>query len=282
MTYEKLIINLAVTGMVHSKADTPHLPVTPEEIARDCQRCRALGASVVHLHARDAEGVPTHEPEIYARIVDRVRTACPDLIICVSTSGRRVREFEKRSAVLDLKGDLKPDMASLTLGSLNFPKEASVNEPEMITRLLEKMNERGIVPELEVFDWGMLDYAKHLSRRGLLREPLYFNLFLGSLGTLAATPQHLAGLVGEIPTGATWGATGIGRSQLPINALAIAMGGHVRVGLEDSAYMDPGKTRPASNHDMVERLVRIASAMERDIATPAAARGIIGLPAGSN
>ena len=281
MVYEKLIINLAATGMVHRKADAPHLPVTPEEIAEDCRRCRALGASIVHLHARDANGVPTYDPSVYARIIERVRTVCPDLILCVSTSGRTFREFDQRSAVLDLRGDLKPDMASLTLGSLNFPNQASVNDPEMIVRLLERMNEREIVPELEVFDWGMLDYAKYLRRRGLLHEPLYFNLFLGSLGTLAATPQHLASIVGEIPENATWAATGIGRSQLAVNSMAIAMGGHVRVGLEDSAYMDPGKSRPASNPDMVKRLVRIAHAMERDIASPSSARAIIGLPASS-
>jgi 3-keto-5-aminohexanoate cleavage enzyme len=264
--------------MVPTKADNPSLPVTPEEIAEDARRCYELGASILHLHARDGEGRPTYRKEAYAQIVAKVRERCPQAIVCVSTSGRVFKTFEERSQVLDLDGDLKPEMASLTLGSLNFPRQASVNEPEMIRRLAERMKERGTVPELEVFDWGMVDYARYLIERGLLEPPFYFNILLGSLGTLSATPLRLATLVESLPAASTWAAAGIGRFQLFVNGLAIAMGGHVRVGLEDNLWMDAGKTRPATNPALVERLARIANAHERRVATAEEARALIGLP----
>ena len=273
-----LIVNAALTGMVPSRADNADVPLTPEEIAADAERCVRAGASVVHLHARDDDGSATYRSDIYAEIVAKVRERCPDVVVCVSTSGRVHKTFEERSEVLDLDGHLKPDMASLTLGSLNFPRQASVNEPEMIRRLAERMAERGIVPELEVFDVGMLDTAMYLLQRGVLRPPLYVNLLLGSLGTLSATPLNLALLTEKLPTGTTWAAAGIGRFQFSMNALAIAMGGHVRVGLEDNLWLDVEKKRPATNDTLVERLVRVATAMERGIATPAQAREIIGLP----
>jgi uncharacterized protein (DUF849 family) len=275
---QPLIVNAALTGMVPTRADNADVPLTPEEIAADAERCVRAGASIVHLHARDDDGSATYRSDIYAEIVAKVRERCPDVVVCVSTSGRVHKTFEERSEVLDLDGHLKPDMASLTLGSLNFPRQASVNEPEMIRRLAERMAERGIVPELEVFDVGMLDTAVYLVERGVLRPPLYVNLLLGSLGTLSATPFNLALLTEKLPTGTTWAAAGIGRFQFSMNALAIAMGGHVRVGLEDNLWLDVEKTRPATNRALVERLVRVATAMERGIATPAQAREIIGLP----
>ena len=273
----QLIINLAGTGMVPSKADNPSVPVTPQEIADDCAHCYALGASLFHLHARDEHGRPTWKPEVYRDIILRVRERCPDAVICVSTSGRTFKELAERAAVLELDGDAKPDMASLTLGSLNFPTGASVNAPAMIKALAERMHERGIVPELEIFDFGMLDYAHYLIERKLLQPPHYFNLLLGSLGTAAATPFNLAGLVRALPGGATWAGAGIGRFQFFVNALAITMGGHVRVGLEDNLYLDTQKRRLATNPALVERLARLAEATERAIATPAEARTMIGL-----
>ena len=272
-----LIVNAALTGMVPTKGDNPAVPVTPEEIAADAEACLAAGASIVHIHARDGDGRPTYRLDVYREIVARIRERRPDAIVCVSTSGRVFRELEQRAEVLDLDGDLKPELASLTLGSLNFPREASVNDPAMIRGLAERMAERGIVPELEIFDLGMVDYARYLLDHGILRPPLYANVLLGSLGTLSATPLHLALVADALPSGTTWGATGIGRFQLDVNALAIAMGGHVRVGLEDSLYLDTEKRRPATNRALVERIAAIARACERELATPAQARELIGL-----
>jgi len=275
----KLIINLAPTGMVPRTSDNPAVPLASDRISLDCEACRALGASVFHLHARDENEDPAWRKEAYREIVLAVRRRCPDAIIVVSTSGRTHGAFEQRSDVLDLDGDAKPDMASLTLGSMNFPRQASVNEPSMIKRLADAMNERGIVPELEVFDFGMLDYAKYLIDRKTLKEPFYFNFLLGSLGTLSASPFNLASLVMSLPSGAVWAAAGIGRYQFAMNSLAIVTGGHVRTGLEDNLFMDAGKTRPATNPLLVERIVRLAAAAERECATPAEAREMIGLPA---
>jgi uncharacterized protein (DUF849 family) len=272
-----LIVNVALTGMVPTKADNPAVPMTPEEIAEDADRCMDGGASILHVHARDEDGVPTWRADVYAEIIERIRSRRPEAILCVSTSGRLWSDLEKRAEVLELEGALKPDLASLTLGSLNFPRQASVNDPATIVALAERMRERSIVPELEIFDMGMTDYARFLIDRGVLHEPFVFNILLGSLGTLAATPLHLALATGALPEGSIWAGAGIGRFQLAVNALAIASGGHVRVGLEDNLWMDVGKEQPATNLALVERVVAIARAAEREIATPAIARELIGL-----
>lgn len=274
-----LIINVAPTGMVPTTSDNPAIPVTAEAIAADCAACYAAGGSIFHLHARNSDESPTYWSEVYRGIILAVRSRCPDAIVCVSTSGRTHKTFEQRSEVLDLDGDAKPEMASLTLGSMNFPKQASINEPSMIKGLADRMREREIVPELEVFDFGMLDYSKYLIGRGILREPFYFNLLLGSLGTLSATPFHLAMLVNSLPAGSTWAGAGIGGFQFAVNAMAVTMGGYVRIGLEDNLYMDREKRRLATNAGLVERIARLARAADRELATPEEARAIIGLPA---
>jgi GNAT superfamily N-acetyltransferase len=170
-------------------------------------------------------------------------------------------------------------MASLTLGSMNFPTQASVNSPETIRALAAGMRERGIKPELEIFDLGMADYARHLVKKGDIGVPAYANILLGSLGTANASPENLVAIVRALPDDTTWAAAGIGRYQLPMNQLAIAMGGHVRVGLEDNLWMDPlTKTDPASNVRLIERLVAIAETSGRAVASPSDARRIIGLP----
>ncbi|MFI5225383.1 MAG: 3-keto-5-aminohexanoate cleavage protein [Candidatus Limnocylindrales bacterium] len=275
---DSLIVNLAPTGMVPTRADTPHVPLTPAEVAADVRRCRDAGASIVHLHPRDEEGQPTQSPERAAEFIAAVREVAPDIVINVTTSGRRDPELAGRARVLDLDGAVRPEMASLTLGSLNFPKQASINAPATIAGLAERMRDRGIVPEWEVFDFGMLDYAAYLRGRGLLGDPVYVNLLLGSLGTSAATPLNLALLVERLPAGATWAATGVGRFQSAVNRWSIAMGGHVRIGLEDNIWFDDDRTDLATNPRLVERVVAIGRAMGREPATPAEVRTRLGIP----
>lgn len=279
MKLDKLIINAALTGMVPQKRDNPHTPIAPAEIIADARRCHAAGASIIHVHARDAAGRPDWHKEAYAEIIAGIRAACPGILISATTSGRTDNSFACRSDVLDLTDDVKPDFASLTLGSLNFPNQASVNEPRMIQALAEKMQQRGIVPELELFELGMADYARRLIQLGLLQPPFYANVLLGSLGTLAATPDNLVTLVRALPPGTTWSAAGIGRFQFYVNSMAITMGGHVRVGLEDNLWFDAARTEPATNVRLIERLVKLAQCAGRDIASPAEARALIGLPA---
>lgn len=270
---ETLIINAAITGMVPMRADSPHVPLTPEEIVADVRRCRDAGATIVHLHAREADGSPTYRKEIYQEIFDGVRQTCPDLLISGSCSGRIHGEFWQRSEMLQLQ----PDLGSLTLGSLNFPKRASVNTPDMIQQLALAMKHRGIIPEMEIFDLGMAGYAHYLIDKDILRPPFYANLLLGSLGTIGATPDHLCNLVRALPQGTVWAATGIGRFQFFINSLAVAMGGHVRVGLEDALYFDWETKRPATNAALIDRVVGVARAIGREVATPEETRRTLGL-----
>lgn len=273
-----LIINVALTGMVPTRAESPYVPLTVEEIVADCRAVSAAGASVVHLHPRDAAGKPTTNEDIYRRLIGEVRAACPDLVISATCSGRVEKTFEARAVPLNFTGDLKPDLASLTCGSMNFPRQASVTDPEMIAALAARMAEVGVKPELEIFEPGMLNVAKYLLGKGQLAAPLYMNILLGGLGTCPAEALDLAYMVNGVPPGTIWSAAGIGRYQLTVNALAVAMGGHVRVGLEDNLYYDWAARTPASNEALVARVVRIAAELGRRPATPAEARALLQFP----
>lgn len=274
---DRLIINLALTGMVAAKQDNPLLPETAQEIADDCARCHDLGVSIVHVHAR-SNGMPDYRKTAFGAIVRRIRERCPDLVICVSCSGRTFPDLMRRSEVLDLSGEEQPDLASLTLGSLNFSRQPSINSPETIKALALRMQERGIKPELEAFEIGMVDTARRLISEGsLVSDRPYFNLFLGSRGTLDCKPLNLGVMLAALPSGSIWSAAGIGRYQLPANLMAIAAGGHVRTGLEDCLYMDQEKTKPASNPRLVERIVAIARATGREPASPVETRNLLGL-----
>ncbi len=269
---EKLLINAALTGMKHRKRENSHLPVAPAEIAKAALEAAKLGAAIVHLHARDADEEPTPDPSVYAEIISRIREQNTALIICVTSSGRNWQELEKRSAVLTLPDDLKPDMVSLTLGSMNFPTQASINPPQVIQTLAKGMLERNIKPELEVFEVGMIDYAKYLIRKGWLKQPAYFNLLLGSLGTMNASQNNLSYLVSQLPVFSIWSASGVGRSHGLVRELAIKMGGGVRTGLEDSLYLDRDKQTLARNSDWVRHAVDAALRNGREIATPGEVR----------
>ena len=263
-----LILNLCVNGMVPTRDLTPHVPISPEEIAGDVLRCAELGVTTVHMHARDENGRPTHRKEVYAEIIGRIREHRPDLVLGVSCSGRERPEFDPRSEVLDLTGDLKPDMASLTTSSLNFARQASINAPDTVQRLAERMAERGILPELEVFDLGMANYVRYLADRGALRGPLYANLFFGNVATAQCSLLDMAALTGAMPVGTAIAFGGIGRCQRTVAATAIAMGFGVRIGIEDNIFLDEGRTRLATNIDMVSMVHRVAELHERPIMTP--------------
>lgn len=280
--YPKLIVNAAITGMVPSRKDTPHVPLTPEEIIEDAVRCVRAGASLVHLHARDESGKPTYQKELYAQMIQGIRAVCPEVILCVTTSGRVHNTFECRSEALELDGALKPDMGSLTMGSLNFPGQASVNTPDMIERLALKMKERGIIPEIEVFEPGMINAVKVLMKKDVLQGPFYMNILLGSLYSAPASLFDLSCMLKSLPSCIHWAATGIGKFQLKINMAAILMGGHVRVGLEDNIYYDNERCELATNEQLIKRIVRLSSEIGREVATPAEAREMIGLPAKVN
>jgi 3-keto-5-aminohexanoate cleavage enzyme len=270
---DKLIITLAPTGMIPVKSQTPHVPITPEEIASDTYEAYKLGASIVHVHARDQNGKPTYEKAVFEKIIKEIKRKCPDIIICATTSGRVHPQVEHRAEVLDLY----PEMATLTLGSLNFPQHPSVNPMETIKKLATLMKERNILPELEIFEPGFINTAKYLVRKDYLKKPLHFCLLLGSLGSMPADINDLSYLVHSLPSESNWSATGIGRFQTQINVAAILMGGHVRVGIEDSIYFHYPTQELATNTKLVERIVKIAKTLNREIATPNETREILGL-----
>jgi len=271
--FNDLIIQLAPTGIIPQKCDNQSVPITPEEIAEDVLQCYRLGVSMVHVHARHSDGKPAFEMEIYEEIFEKIRRKCPGIIICASTSGRVFRNIDERSQVLDLK----PEMATLSVGTVNFATNPSINTMDSVMDLAGRMRKLGIKPELEIFEAGFINTALYLVKKGYLTYPLHFNLLLGSLGSIPAELRDLVYLVDSIPAGNTWSATGIGRFQIGINTAAIIMGGHVRVGLEDALYHHHATREPATNEKLVKRVVRIAHEVGRKIATPEEARRILGL-----
>lgn len=261
-------IVLAPTGMVPTRAMTPHVPLTPDEIADDVAAAASIGITSVHLHARDEDGDPTWEREVYARIVGAVREKAPEVVINVSTSGRTWSEVERRADCLALDEDLKPDLASLTLSSLNFLTQASVNSPETIHALAQIMLERGIVPELELFDFGMVNYVHVLQRKGLLPGPVVANLFFGNVAGMQASLGEIGLAVDRLPAEAIWSGTGLGDFGLTAQSHLVAAGGGVRVGLEDGIWFDRGRTRLATNPMLVERVHALLELHGRTMMAP--------------
>ena len=263
---ENLVIDFTPTGMIPTKSLTPYVPVSISEIIEDVHSAWELGITKVHLHARDHEtGNPSYLKEIYAEIIGGIRKYAPGLVICVSLSGRTFNKFEERSQVLELEGNLKPDMGSLTLSSLNFNKIASVNTPDMIQNLAAKMKDLGILPELEAFDAGMINFAKYLIRKGLLIAPHYFNLLLGNIACAQADILYAGLMIRDLPENSTWSLAGIGDSQLMMNSVSIAIGGGVRVGLEDNIWYDSRRTQLARNVELLKRIHILADANGRKI-----------------
>ena len=266
---DQLIINFTPTGMIPTKEMTPHVPVSVSEIVEDVHKASEKGITMVHLHARDAKsGEPSYKKEIYADIISGIRKFDPYLVICVSLSGRNFKELWQRTDALMLEGDLKPDMGSLTLSSLNFNKVASMNAPSMIADLARVMKEKGIVPELEAFDIGMINYARYLEHKELIDAPFYFNLLLGNIACAQANLLHCGVMINDLPAGSLWSLAGIGNDQLMMNSLSIAIGGGVRVGIEDNIWYDQGRTHLASNIELIDRIHTIAQANAREVMSP--------------
>ncbi len=275
---DNFVLNFTPTGMIPTKDMTPHVPVTPDEIIEQTLQAAELGATMVHLHARDEEtGLPTYKKDVYAKIIEGIRNQNQDLILCVSTSGRNFNEFEKRSESLNLTGDLKPDFGSLTLSSLNFNKQASINTPEMIQQLAGKMQEKGIKPELEVFDLGMINYAHYLIHKGLIEPPYYFNLILGNIACAQANLLSLGLMIKELPPNSYWSVGAVGQPQLKMNLISIASGGGIRIGLEDNIWFDEKRTLMATNAELIKRIITMAEAMGKRPLDPLQGKQLLGV-----
>jgi uncharacterized protein (DUF849 family) len=268
------IITVAITGAIPRKTDTPGVPVTPAEQIESTHEAYEAGAALVHIHVRNKDESPSSDPELFAEVQEGVHKHCPGMIIQFSTGGRG-RTHEERGRPLYLK----PDMASLATGSVNFPNQVYENPPQLIDSLAETMFQNEIKPEIEVFDLAMLYNAKTLIKRGLVRPPAHVQWVLGIPNALPARREVIEFLISElvdIMPDATWSAAGIGRHQLDVNRWCLELGGHPRTGLEDNIKFD--RTRLAkSNAELVGRVAEICAEYDRVPATTKQARSILGL-----
>ncbi|MEU4144322.1 3-keto-5-aminohexanoate cleavage protein [Streptomyces parvulus] len=289
---ENVIITCALTGAGDTVRKSPHVPVTPEQIARDAVQAAGAGAAVVHIHVRDPEtGAPSRDPKLYREVVERVKETGTDVVINLTAGmgGDLVVDPDDPLTHLpgtDLVGglerlphveDLLPDICTLDCGSLNFGDGSNlyVSTPDMLRTGARRIQELGVRPELEIFDTGQLWFAKQLLAEGLLDDPTVFQLCMGIPWGAPADPGVLQSMVNMLPDGARWASFALGRMQMPWVAQSILLGGHVRVGLEDNLYL--GKGNKATNAQLVERAVTITESIGARVATPDEARATLGL-----
>ena len=270
---EKLIIAAAICGAEVTKEHNPAVPYTVEEIVREAKSAYDAGAAVIHLHVREDDGTPTQSHERFQVCVDAILKECPDVIIQPSTGGAvGMTDLERLDSTNIVP---QPEFVTLDCGTCNFGgDEVFVNTDNTIFNFAKIMQEKGMKPELECFDKGMLDIAMKAYRKGLLNDPLHFDFVLGV--QMSATVRDLSFCVDSLPPGATWTGCAIGRDEFKIAAASIAMGGHVRVGFEDNLYIEKG-VLAKSNGELVEKAVKIAKLLGREIATPDEAREILSI-----
>ena len=273
---EPCIITVAITGAVPRKEDNPAVPVVPSEQIESTHEAFEAGASLVHIHVRNADQSPGSDPEKFREIQEGVKKHCPGMIIQFSTGGRG-RGLEQRGAMLNLK----PDMASLATGSVNFPTSIYENPPDFVEQLASTMLDHDIKPEIEIFDVAMLYNAANLVRKELLKPPVHVQFVLGIPNALPARRQLLDFLISEsreLLPDSTWTAAGIGRFQFEVNQWCLELGGHCRTGLEDNIKYDRNRLA-ASNAELVTKIVEIADEYDRYPASPEEARHLLKLAA---
>jgi 3-keto-5-aminohexanoate cleavage enzyme len=268
---DPLIVTVAPVGAELTPDQTPHLPLTPQQLGETAVLCEAAGASIVHVHCRTDDGTNTHAIARFRDAMNAIRNRSR-LIVQFSTGGAIGMTPEERAAPLELR----PEMATLTCGTVNFGDDVFENSFPVMRGILHAMRRYGVAPELEIFDLGHLSNAKRLAAEGLFSFPQHVDFVLGVPGGLDASAEHLVECVRALPKGCTWSVAAIGRMQLPMATAAIAMGGHVRVGLEDNIWYTKG--RLARNEELVARVTQIAAELGRPVATPDAARQILRLP----
>jgi len=271
---EKVIITAAITGSRITRDVAPHIPITPDEIAQSSIACWNAGASIVHIHVRDPKtGLGTQDLGLFRQVVEPLREKT-DLLLCLTTSGIPGRNLPIEERLIPL--ELEPELASFDAGSINLGGTVFINTPEFLEAAAKRMREKGVKPELEVFDVGMIVTCLRMKDEGHLDEPLHFQFVLGTPWGSPATPKSFLHLYEQIPKGSTWSIIGIGKGHLPMSMMGLIMDGHIRVGMEDNIYYQRGELAK-SNAQFVERIVRIAREYGREVATPAEARRILGL-----
>ena len=272
---EKLIITAAICGAEVTKENNPNVPYTVREIGIEAEKAFLAGASVIHLHVREDDGTPTQDIKRFQACVDEIKNRCPDVIVQPSTGGAIGMSNEERLQPIFM--DPPPEMATLDCGTMNFGgDEIFVNTENTIVHFAQEMYSRGIKPELECFDKGMIDMALRLNNKGYIKDPMHFNFVFGVVGGIAATPRDLVFMMNSIPKSSTFTVCAIGRHEFPMVTLSIVMGGHARVGFEDNIYLSKG-VLAKSNSELVEKIVRISKEIGRNIASPYEARRILSL-----
>src|SRR5574344_2090804 len=271
---EKLIITNCVSGAEVTKENNPAVPYTVDEYVREAKSAYEAGASIIHLHVRYDDGKPTQDKARFKVIMDAIRKACPDVIIQPSTGGAVGMSNDERLQPTELN----PEMATLDCGTLNFGgDEVFMNTENTIKYFGQRMLERGIKPELEVFDKSMIDMALRLHKKGFIQKPMHFDFVMGVNGGISGELRDFVFLRGSIPQDATYTVAGVGRFEFPLAVAAIIDGGHVRVGFEDNVFLSKG-VLAKSNGELVEKVVRLAKEFGREIANPKEAREILSLP----
>ncbi len=270
------IITVAITGSVPKKIDNPAVPITVPEQIESTHAAYEAGAALVHLHVRNDDGTTTSNPEKFGRFLEGIRKHCPDIIVQFSTGGRSGVGAERGGML-----HYKPDMASLSTGSVNFKTMIYENHPKLIVDLATRMLEHDVKPEIEIFDLAMLYNAAKLVEEGLLKAPVHVQFVLGIPNSLPADRQVLEFEIAQLNRvlpGATWTAAGVGRFQLIVNEWTLELGGHCRTGLEDNVRFDKNRLA-SSNAELVERVAQLCGRYDRKVATPAQARTLLGLRA---
>jgi 3-keto-5-aminohexanoate cleavage enzyme len=270
----KVILTVATTGAWPTKADVPNIPLQPQEIAKEVYACWKAGASIAHIHVRDDENKASMSFDKFKETIDTLRAMECKIVLNTTTSGGLGIDDEIRMKPFT---ELKPELASYDCGTMNWAHSTIFeNSPQFLEKLGKRMQEVGVKPEIEIFDAGMIYNALYYLKLGVLKAPLHFQFVLGVPGGMAATVENLVFLKGLIPAGSTWSALGIGKGHLPIMYAALAMGGHIRVGMEDNIYYSKG-VLAESNTQFVERSIRIIEEMGKEVATPDETRQILGL-----
>ncbi|WP_255197700.1 3-keto-5-aminohexanoate cleavage protein [Halorarius litoreus] len=273
---KKMILSVATTGGLHGKEANPNLPTQPEEVATDLAACEEAGASMVHLHARDANHEDTKDVERFQQLLDAIDDHCDDIVVNFTTGGGGIYSREERIAPV-LETEPGPEVATIDVGPMNFGQtRTAINPREMSEEYAERMREAGVKPELELFNQGHIPEMQNLIDKGLVDAPYWATVILGMQTGTPPHPRNLINFVDNLPEDTEWQALAVGRYQLPLTTMAITMGGHVRVGMEDNVYYRKGELAE-SNAQLVRRTARIADELDRPLATPDETREILGL-----
>ena len=269
------ILTAAIVGAETTRAQTPYLPISAEEIAQEAVKCRAAGAAMVHLHVREPDGKPSQDAALFATAIAAIRARC-DVLVQVSTGGAVGMGVAERCGGLTLTGALRPDMATLTTGTVNFGDDVFHNPRPVVLDIARRIRACGARPEIECFDAGMMDEALYVAKQGLLDLPAHYDFVLGTPGALGASDDTLRFLVSRLPAGSTWSVAGVGRHQLTMAELGLRLGGNARVGLEDNIYLSKGVLAKGS-FELVAAAAALARAKGRTVASPSEARALLRL-----